>query len=229
MAACRWCWPRRWAPAARTTAAPEGDRAVGLDINANHLRSVTSGWVTGTARPVHRGRSTQVWQIELTQRGGRADLRVADHDGGAAAALKSPAARTVSVPSVGGRRSCAASARPCARCCGPGRCFAPWAPSIRRPTPSRRFWAQLLSRFSFQRARPGLQIPAWHSREPAHLFRDDPLKHQLCGNEVAIGTEIHALLIGRAIGSQLRRSSSSGSLLRSDSADMISRAVGASG
>ena len=44
---------------------PEGYRAVGLDINANHLRAATSGWVTGTARPVHRGRTTHVWQIEL--------------------------------------------------------------------------------------------------------------------------------------------------------------------
>jgi 1,4-dihydroxy-2-naphthoyl-CoA hydrolase len=50
--------------------APEGDRAVGLDINANHIRSATSGWVIGTARPVHRGRSTQVWQIELTNEAG---------------------------------------------------------------------------------------------------------------------------------------------------------------
>jgi 1,4-dihydroxy-2-naphthoyl-CoA hydrolase len=46
-------------------AAPEGHRSVGLDINANHLRSASSGWVTGTARPVHIGRSTQVWQIDL--------------------------------------------------------------------------------------------------------------------------------------------------------------------
>ena len=44
---------------------PRGQRAVGLDINANHLRSVGTGWVTGTARPVHIGRSTQVWQIEM--------------------------------------------------------------------------------------------------------------------------------------------------------------------
>ena len=44
---------------------PEGHRAVGLDINANHLKGATSGWVTGTARPVHVGRTTQVWQIEL--------------------------------------------------------------------------------------------------------------------------------------------------------------------
>ncbi|WP_309681613.1 hotdog fold thioesterase [Polaromonas sp.] len=46
-------------------AAPEGHRAVGLDINANHLRGSTSGWVTGITRPVHIGRSTQVWSIEL--------------------------------------------------------------------------------------------------------------------------------------------------------------------
>ncbi|MDP3134833.1 MAG: hotdog fold thioesterase [Burkholderiaceae bacterium] len=46
-------------------ACPEGFRAVGLDINANHLKGVTSGWVTGIARPVHIGRSTHVWQIEL--------------------------------------------------------------------------------------------------------------------------------------------------------------------
>ena len=46
-------------------ASPEGWLAVGLDINANHLRGVRSGWVTGTARPVHIGRRTQVWQIEL--------------------------------------------------------------------------------------------------------------------------------------------------------------------
>ncbi len=46
-------------------ACPEGWRAVGLDINANHIRGATSGWVTGTARPLHIGRSTQVWQIDM--------------------------------------------------------------------------------------------------------------------------------------------------------------------
>ena len=45
---------------------PPQVRAVGLDINANHLRSVTEGWVTGVSRPIHRGRSTHVWQIELS-------------------------------------------------------------------------------------------------------------------------------------------------------------------
>jgi uncharacterized protein (TIGR00369 family) len=49
---------------------PEGWRGVGLDINANHLRAATSGWVTGTARPVHIGRTTQVWQIEMVNDAG---------------------------------------------------------------------------------------------------------------------------------------------------------------
>lgn len=49
---------------------PEGHRAVGLDINANHLKGATSGWVTGVARPVHIGRTTQVWQIDMTNDAG---------------------------------------------------------------------------------------------------------------------------------------------------------------
>ena len=38
---------------------------VGLDINANHIRSVTSGFVYGVVRPVHIGGSTQVWEIRI--------------------------------------------------------------------------------------------------------------------------------------------------------------------
>jgi 1,4-dihydroxy-2-naphthoyl-CoA hydrolase len=38
---------------------------VGLEINANHLRGVKSGWVTGTARPLHLGRTTHVWDIRI--------------------------------------------------------------------------------------------------------------------------------------------------------------------
>ncbi len=49
--------------AAHCTAA--GHRVVGLEINANHIRAVSSGWVTGVAKPVHIGRSTMVWHIEL--------------------------------------------------------------------------------------------------------------------------------------------------------------------
>ena len=52
-------------------ACPDGYQAFGLDINANHLRSASTGWVTGVASPVHIGRSTQVWQIELSDEQGR--------------------------------------------------------------------------------------------------------------------------------------------------------------
>ena len=37
--------------------------SVGLEVNANHIKSVSSGLVIGTARPVHMGSSTQVWDI----------------------------------------------------------------------------------------------------------------------------------------------------------------------
>jgi len=42
-----------------------GNAVVGLEINANHLRAVRVGLVTGTARPLHIGRSTQVWEIRI--------------------------------------------------------------------------------------------------------------------------------------------------------------------
>ena len=51
-------------------ATPEGYRAVGLDINANHITGVTSGWVTGITRPVHMGRTTHVWQIDMHNEAG---------------------------------------------------------------------------------------------------------------------------------------------------------------
>lgn len=44
---------------------PEQEHCVGLEVNANHMRSVREGIVTGTARPLHLGRSTQVWETEI--------------------------------------------------------------------------------------------------------------------------------------------------------------------
>ena len=44
---------------------PEQEIAVGLEINANHIRSVRSGWVIGRAEKVHIGRQTHVWQITI--------------------------------------------------------------------------------------------------------------------------------------------------------------------
>ncbi len=38
---------------------------VGMEINANHLRPVSEGFIYGTARPLHLGRSTQVWEIKI--------------------------------------------------------------------------------------------------------------------------------------------------------------------
>ncbi|MFZ5723325.1 MAG: hotdog fold thioesterase [Pseudomonadota bacterium] len=44
---------------------------VGLDINANHIRGIRGGIVTGTARPAHLGRTTQVWEIRIEDGAGR--------------------------------------------------------------------------------------------------------------------------------------------------------------
>jgi uncharacterized protein (TIGR00369 family) len=55
------------------TAAIDRDRylAVGQEINGNHLRPKTSGLVRATGVPVHVGRSTQVWSIEIADEEGR--------------------------------------------------------------------------------------------------------------------------------------------------------------
>lgn len=44
---------------------PDGHRCVGIEINANHLRAARDGTVTGTARPLHVGARTQVWEIRI--------------------------------------------------------------------------------------------------------------------------------------------------------------------
>ena len=56
--------------AAMLTLDPSQELAVGLDINANHVRGVRSGTVTGTARVVHLGRTTQVWEIRIENEAG---------------------------------------------------------------------------------------------------------------------------------------------------------------
>jgi 1,4-dihydroxy-2-naphthoyl-CoA hydrolase len=45
--------------------------AVGLEINANHLRSKSEGIVTGTATPIHIGRTTHVWDVRILDETGR--------------------------------------------------------------------------------------------------------------------------------------------------------------
>ena len=50
---------------AATLVVAPGKAAVGMEINANHLRPVSSGWVAGTARPISLGRRTQVWEVRI--------------------------------------------------------------------------------------------------------------------------------------------------------------------
>jgi 1,4-dihydroxy-2-naphthoyl-CoA hydrolase len=50
----------------------DGDqRCVGLEVNANHLRSTKSGYVHGKATPLHVGRNTHVWEIKITNEEGK--------------------------------------------------------------------------------------------------------------------------------------------------------------
>lgn len=44
---------------------PTKQVAVGLEINANHIRSAKSGFVYGKATPIHIGKTTQVWEIRI--------------------------------------------------------------------------------------------------------------------------------------------------------------------
>jgi 1,4-dihydroxy-2-naphthoyl-CoA hydrolase len=49
---------------------PDRQRVNGIEINANHIRAVSDGWVHGICRPLHLGRSTHVWDIRLRDDGG---------------------------------------------------------------------------------------------------------------------------------------------------------------
>ncbi len=81
--------------AAWMTVDPDKYRAVGLEINANHIRAVTEGYVVGTCRPLHVGRRTQVWQIDMMEEAtgkrtavSRLTVSVIDH--GTLSAQKAP-------------------------------------------------------------------------------------------------------------------------------------------
>jgi len=50
---------------------PAKEKAVGLEINANHVRSVTEGWVYGKVSPIHIGRRTHLWDIQITNEEGK--------------------------------------------------------------------------------------------------------------------------------------------------------------
>jgi 1,4-dihydroxy-2-naphthoyl-CoA hydrolase len=50
---------------------PARHHCVGIEINANHLRPVAEGWVTGSARPVSLGRTIQVWEVRISNEQGK--------------------------------------------------------------------------------------------------------------------------------------------------------------
>jgi uncharacterized protein (TIGR00369 family) len=51
--------------AARLCLGEKHTSIVGLEINANHIRPVQSGWVTGITTPIHIGNTTQIWEIKI--------------------------------------------------------------------------------------------------------------------------------------------------------------------
>ena len=50
---------------------PAKFHCVGQEINANHIRAVAAGWVVGIARPVHIGRSSQAWEVRISDEAGK--------------------------------------------------------------------------------------------------------------------------------------------------------------
>ncbi len=52
-------------------AVDENHYCLGISINSNHLRAVTSGWVTGTVRPVRLGHRIHIWEIDIVNKDGK--------------------------------------------------------------------------------------------------------------------------------------------------------------
>ncbi len=59
------------ASAAANYCVEEHQLCVGLDLNINHIRMVSSGFVTAVTQPLHLGKSTQVWEIKITNEMGQ--------------------------------------------------------------------------------------------------------------------------------------------------------------
>ena len=68
-------------------AAPEGHTAVGMEVNANHVRSVRQGRLVAVATPLHTGRTTHVWDVKIHHEGdtlicvSRCTLAIVQEDG----------------------------------------------------------------------------------------------------------------------------------------------------
>lgn len=46
----------------------EGFTIAGIEVNANHIRGISSGYVVGVAKPFHLGKTTQVWDVKITEK-----------------------------------------------------------------------------------------------------------------------------------------------------------------
>ena len=57
--------------AAYATLDPDKQFCVGQEINGNHVRSVREGWVYGVATPLHRGATSQIWEVRITDEADR--------------------------------------------------------------------------------------------------------------------------------------------------------------
>mgnify|MGYP006283685621 CR=1 FL=1 len=68
-------------------AAPDGHAAVGMEVNANHVRSVREGRLVAVATPLHTGRTTHVWDVKIHHEGetlicvSRCTLAIVQEDG----------------------------------------------------------------------------------------------------------------------------------------------------
>lgn len=65
-----WYWPKVSVPLPVIYVRGE-QKVVGLEINANHVRSAREGRVRGVCKPLHLGSRHQVWQIEISDEKGR--------------------------------------------------------------------------------------------------------------------------------------------------------------
>jgi uncharacterized protein (TIGR00369 family) len=54
-----------------TLSARDGSAAFGMEINANHLRPFREGTLKAVGRPLHRGKTTQVWEVRITDNAGK--------------------------------------------------------------------------------------------------------------------------------------------------------------
>ena len=59
------------ASAAANYCVEKGKVCVGLDLNINHIRAVSSGFVIAVAKSLHLGKTTQVWEIKITNEAGQ--------------------------------------------------------------------------------------------------------------------------------------------------------------